>query len=224
MGGFSNSRFVLKPDVAIASEVLILSKNSLAIADFHAKKTQHVQLFENPLPGTPPFVIPKIKFLIQNGQESAEKCSEPFPLSLLPLYPSPICGRHTHQQLIKQPTQKKSRQQCEARRLYPFSLRADGSPCQGNTCSKQNVGKSPRPSKSGTTKEPKPKRLGPDIFRWSGGLRREGVGAKKFGMPLETREIKPFWRDIPGFRRDIPGVPEKFKKKKVCVQFSSPTK
>ena len=58
-GGFSNSRFVLKPDVAIASEVSILSKNSLAITDFHAKKTQHVQLFENPLPGTPPFAIPK---------------------------------------------------------------------------------------------------------------------------------------------------------------------
>ena len=35
----------------------ILSKNSLAITDFHAKKTQHVQLFENPLPGTPPFAI-----------------------------------------------------------------------------------------------------------------------------------------------------------------------
>ena len=36
-----------------------LSKNSLAMTDFHAKKTQHVQLFENPLPGTPPFAIPK---------------------------------------------------------------------------------------------------------------------------------------------------------------------
>ena len=30
-GGFSISRLVLKPDVAIASEVFILSKNSLAI-------------------------------------------------------------------------------------------------------------------------------------------------------------------------------------------------
>ena len=58
-GGFSNSRFVLKPDVAIASEVSIFSKNSLAITDFHAKKTQHVQLLENPLPGTLPFAIPK---------------------------------------------------------------------------------------------------------------------------------------------------------------------
>ena len=53
-GGFSNSGFVLKPDVAIASKVSIFSKNSLAITDFHAKKTQHVQQFENPLPGTPP--------------------------------------------------------------------------------------------------------------------------------------------------------------------------
>ena len=58
-GGFSNNRFVLKPDVAIASEVSILSKHSIAITDFHAKKTQHVQLFENPVPGTPPFAIPK---------------------------------------------------------------------------------------------------------------------------------------------------------------------
>ena len=44
-GGFSNNRLVLKPDVAIASEVLILSKTSLAITDFHAKKTQHVPQF-----------------------------------------------------------------------------------------------------------------------------------------------------------------------------------
>ena len=61
-GGFqiADLTFVLKPDVAIASEVSIFSKNSLAITDFHAKKTQHVQLFENPLPGTPPFAIPKL--------------------------------------------------------------------------------------------------------------------------------------------------------------------
>ena len=49
-GGFSNNRFVLKPDVAIASKASILSTTSLAITDFHAKKMQHVQLFENPLP------------------------------------------------------------------------------------------------------------------------------------------------------------------------------
>ena len=59
-GGFSNNRFVLKPDIAIASEVSILSKNSLAITDFHAEKTQHVQLFENPLSWKPPpFAIPR---------------------------------------------------------------------------------------------------------------------------------------------------------------------
>ena len=53
-----------------------------------------------------------------------------------------------------------------------------------------------------------------DIFRWGRGLPREGVGAKKFGMSLETREIKFFGGDIPGFCRDIPEVPEKFEKKK----------
>ena len=77
-------------------------------------------------------------------------------------------------------------------------------------------------STSGKKNEPKPKLFGPDIFRWGGGLPREGVGAKKFGMPLETREIKLFWQDIPEFCSDIPAAPEKFKKK-VCVQFSSPT-
>ena len=47
--------------------------------------------------------------------------------------------------------------------------------------------------------EHKPKLLSPDIFRWGRDLPREGVGAKKFGMSLETREIKLFGRDIPGF-------------------------
>ena len=63
-------------------------------------------------------------------------------------------------------------------------------------------------------KEPKPKLLSPDIFRWGRRLPHEGVGAKKFDMSLETREIKLFWRDIPGFCRDIPEAPEKFEKKK----------
>ena len=66
---------------------------------------------------------------------------------------------------------------------------------------------------SGTKKEPKPKLLSPDIFGWGGGLPREWVGAKKFGMSLETQGIKLFWRDIPGFCRDIPEAPEKFEKK-----------
>ena len=62
-GGVSNNRFVLKPDIAIASEVSILSKNSLAITDFNAKKTQHVQLFETPLPGTPPSRFPTLAWI-----------------------------------------------------------------------------------------------------------------------------------------------------------------
>ena len=75
--------------------------------------------------------------------------------------------------------------------------------------------------KSGTKNEPKPKLLSPDIFRWGGGLPHEGVGAKKFDMPLETREIKLFGRDIPGFCWDIPGAPEKFEKKKFGFNFCS---
>ena len=74
--------------------------------------------------------------------------------------------------------------------------------------------------KSGTKKEPKPKHLSSDIFQWGRGLPHEGVGAKKFGMPLETREIKLFWRDIPGFCRDIPGAPEKFEKKSLGSIFA----
>ena len=80
---------------------------------------------------------------------------------------------------------------------------------------------SPDTFESGTKNEPKPKLLSPDIFRWGRGLPHEGVGAKKFGMPLETREIKLFWRDIPGFCRDIPGVPEKFENKKFGFNFRS---
>ena len=74
-------------------------------------------------------------------------------------------------------------------------------------------------SQSGTRKEPKPKLLSPDIFRWGRGLPHEGVGAKKFGMSLETREIKFFGLDIPGFCRNISAVPEKFEKKKLCSIF-----
>ena len=43
---------------AIASEVSNSSKDSLAITDFFAKKTQVVYYCENPFPGTPPFAIP----------------------------------------------------------------------------------------------------------------------------------------------------------------------
>ena len=74
-----------------------------------------------------------------------------------------------------------------------------------------------------TEKDPKPKLLSPDIFRLGWGLPRQRVGAKKFGMSLETREIKLFCRDIPGFCRDIPAVPGKFEKKKLCAQFLAPS-
>ena len=50
----------------------------------------------------------------------------------------------------------------------------------------------------------------------------KGWAPQKFDMPLETREIKHFWRDIPRFRWDIPAVPKKLGKKKVCVQFLAP--
>ena len=63
-------------------------------------------------------------------------------------------------------------------------------------------------------KEPKPKLFGPDSFQWGRGLPCEWVGAKKFDMSLETREIKLFGRDIPG-------VPEKFEKKKFVFNFRS---
>ena len=72
---------------------------------------------------------------------------------------------------------------------------------------------------SGKKKEPKPKLFVSDIFGCGGGLAREWVGAKKFGMALETREIKLFWRDIPGFCWDIPAVPEKLEKKMSVFNF-----
>ena len=75
------------------------------------------------------------------------------------------------------------------------------------------------PKNSGAKKEHKPKLLSPDIFRWGGGLPHEEVGAKKFGMSLETQGIKLFWRDIPGFCRDIPEAPEKFEKKRFGFNF-----
>ena len=69
-------------------------------------------------------------------------------------------------------------------------------------------------TESDKKKEPKPKLLGPDIFRSGGGLPREGVGTKKFDMSLETREIKLFWRDIPGFAGISGGRPQSLRRKK----------
>ena len=40
---------------------------------------------------------------------------------------------------------------------------------------------------SGRKNEHRLKLLGLDILQWAGGLPREGVGAKKFGMSLETQ-------------------------------------
>ena len=55
-GGSCNRGFVLRPDVAIASEVSISSKNSLAKAEFLAKKTQLVNYCENPPSWKPPIL------------------------------------------------------------------------------------------------------------------------------------------------------------------------
>ena len=63
-------------------------------------------------------------------------------------------------------------------------------------------------------KEHKPKLLSPDIFRWGGGLPREGVGAKKFRYAPRNQGNRTFWQDIPGFCRDIPGAPEKVEEKR----------
>ena len=58
---------------------------------------------------------------------------------------------------------------------------------------------------SGTKKEPKPKLLSPDIFWWGGGLPREGVGAKKFGMSLETPGPGKS-NFLGGISRDLAGI------------------
>ena len=62
---------------------------------------------------------------------------------------------------------------------------------------------------SGKKDEPRPKRFGPDILGWGGGLPREGVGGKKFGMSFETQGNQTLCGISRDFCRDIPGVPEK---------------
>ena len=69
---------------------------------------------------------------------------------------------------------------------------------------------------SGTKKEHKPKLSSPDIFRWGRCLAHEGVGAKKFGMSLEIREIELSWR----ISRDFAGISRQclksLRKKSLC--------
>ena len=71
---------------------------------------------------------------------------------------------------------------------------------------------------SGKKMKPKPKLFDPDIFGWGGGLPREGVGAKKFGMSFETQGNQTCWRDIPGFMAGYPGGRPKSLRQKSCVQ------
>ena len=69
-------------------------------------------------------------------------------------------------------------------------------------------------------KEPKPKLLRVQIF--SGGVgvfHVKGWGPKKFGMSLETREIKLFWAGYPGLLPGYPGSIRKFEKKKFVFNF-----
>ena len=80
----------------------------------------------------------------------------------------------------------------------------------------------PKTNCSGKKKEPKPKLFGPDIFGWGGGLAREGVGAKKFGMSFETHGNQIFLAGHPRILPGKPGGARKVRGKKVCVQFSSP--
>ena len=57
------------------------------------------------------------------------------------------------------------------------------------------------------------------IFSVGGGvLPLEGVGAKKFGMSLETRETNLFG-GYPGMLLGYPAVPEKIEKKHLCSIF-----
>ena len=55
---------------------------------------------------------------------------------------------------------------------------------------------------SGKTEEHKLKLVGPDIFQRGGGLLRERVGDKKFGMSFKNPENPTFGLGIPSF---LPG-------------------
>ena len=113
--------------------------------------------------------------------------------------------------------QKSAISGCRLRRIFSNFLQWIFPFSQGLLC---NLARK-SPQNSGTEKEPKPKLLSPDIFRWGRGLPREGVGAKKFGMSLETREIKL----LGGISRDFAAISwrrPKSLRKNVCVQFLAP--
>ena len=74
--------------------------------------------------------------------------------------------------------------------------------------------------KSGKKKEPKPKRFGPDIFGWGGGLPREGVGAKVpyvLRNPGQPNFLAGYLRILPGY----PGSARKVWEKKFVFNFRS---
>ena len=79
-GGSCNSRFVLNPGVAMASEASISTKNSLGITDLLAKKTQLVNYCENspflepPLPLRFPKLPPLPKSL-RDPRGTPRKCT-----------------------------------------------------------------------------------------------------------------------------------------------------
>ena len=60
------------------------------------------------------------------------------------------------------------------------------------------------------------KRTQTQTFWSGGGLPREGVGAKKFGVSFETQGYQTFGRDIPGFCPDTRGRPKSLRKKGLC--------
>ena len=75
---------------------------------------------------------------------------------------------------------------------------------------------------SGTKKEPKPKLLSPDIFRWGRGLPHERVGGQRFRYAPRNQGNQTFLAGYPGIWPGYPGVPEKFEKKKFGFNFSFP--
>ena len=98
--------------------------------------------------------------------------------------------------------------------MFPlFHLDFRGSARTNNLCTSSGLSSSC--SNIRQEKGTQPKLLGPDILRWGWGLPRAGVGARKFGMSLETKGKQTFCRDIPE-------LPEKFEQQKVCVQFLAP--